>query len=61
MDPDCIVCKVKNKYFLLLLKKYTNVECEAHLVKPPPPGGPIENRKQSFVHHGLLKLSFKFH
>ena len=25
------------------------------------PGGPIEKPKHSFVHQGLLKLSYKFH
>ena len=26
-----------------------------------PPGGPIQKLKHSFVHHGLLKRSYKFH
>ena len=26
-----------------------------------PPGGPIKKPKRSFVHHGLLKSSYKFH
>ena len=25
------------------------------------PDGPIEKSKRSFVHHGLLKLTYKFH
>ena len=25
------------------------------------PAGPIEKPKRSFVHHGLLKLPFKYH
>ena len=28
---------------------------------PEPPGGPIEKNKRIFVHHSLLKLSYKFH
>ena len=43
-------------------KKYARGGCETRLVTGiPPPGGPIEKRNGSFVHHGFLKLSYRFH